>query len=205
MGPAPRKNLVIRDKIPEGLRFRSRVGGMTLKWKLGDLNPKEEKKITYSLQTTRTGSFTMSARLYAEKKEVHKVDCTTTVVAPDLTFSIKGPCVMRLQTSGTYTIAVSNKGSASAFKVRVVESIPDLFDYISSSPKGVWKGGEGGAPATVTWDFEELPAKANREIQVELRAKKAGMAWNSARLTSNTDRPPRIDPLIAEAGTKVHQ
>lgn len=204
-GDAVAKDVMIRDTIPAGLQFKDRDPNTpyTLKWQLGDLQPKEERKITYALNAVTVGSHTNTAKAYVKNKEVHKANFTTTVVAPEVKLTKSGPRLMYLHRSASYVIKIENNGNGPALDLVVTDSLPEHLDFIAAEPRGILKPAKDNVLASITWKFDQIPAKSAMEIKLELRAKKRGQCVNSVKLISTSDRPPKIAPMSAEVSTKI--
>ena len=85
----------------------------------------------------------------------------------------------------------------------LVDTLPKFFDYVSSSPKGIFKPGKGEELSTLTWKFAEIPANKELEIKLVLRANTVGRCTNSAKLRSDSQEPPEIIPLDASCDTNI--
>lgn len=199
-GNAAAQNVVIKDRIPPGMRCQGKDEGMYLVWNVGTLAPNQEYAITYSTEGINTGSFKNIAQAFVKDKVVHTADWTTNVVAPTLEITKTGPRLVFLHKSIDYKITIENKGDGSALDVTVIDTIPAEMDYISSTPAGIFKGRE--KPATATWKFPEIKAGSKIEIALTLHGKLVGRCKNIAKMFSSTD-PLLREPLTAEAQTQI--
>lgn len=208
-GSAVAREVVVRDEIPEGFEFvsssgKSKMSPMTFRWDIGDMQPGQEKVITYSLRGKQVGAHTNVASAIVRGEVVHRAEFITTVVAPRLRVVKNGPRLMYLHRTAEYVIQIFNEGNGSALDVEVVDTIPDALDYINATPRGMLRQPTEDRPlATVTWKLPEIPANSTVEIKLELRAKKRAECVNTVRVISNSTRPPVVPPLTAEVATRI--
>lgn len=199
-GNAAAQNVVVKDRIPPGMRCQGKDEGMYLVWNVGTLNPNQEYTIPYSTEGIKTGSYKNVAQAFVKDKVVHTADWTTNVVAPTLEITKVGPRLVFLHKGVSYKITIENKGDGSAQDVTVIDTIPAEMDYISSNPAGIFKGRE--KPATVTWKFPEIKAGSKLEIELTLHGKITGRCKNVVKMFSSTD-PLLQTPITAEAQTQI--
>ncbi len=198
-GKAFAKNVVLRDKIPAGMKYNNSIEGMVLRWDLGDLAPDETRKITYTLGTIGTGIFTAQAELYVNEEFKYQLCFTTKVVAPDLKLKIEGALICYLNKNVSYAVTVNNDGDGSAKEIQIVYTVPDSLEYIESSPRGIFNPKKEDNPATVLWRMESIAPKTKIELFLKLRGKNLGRVANNVKLSSETSEPPAIIPLEAFA------
>lgn len=91
------------------------------------------------------------------------------VIVPSLDVELSGPGVRYVDRKATYTVRVTNRGQVPASNVTVTESIPPGFTFVAAA------GGRHSPTAqTVSWFLGELAPGQARQLQVELKAVKAG-------------------------------
>ena len=204
-GNALARDVFIRDLIPAGMKFREITDGTGLRWNVGEMTPKSSRTFRYTLETIKTGVFTNEAQVYMKHKEgaVHKAFCKTVVVAPILKLTKQGQPVVFLNKPASYDITVVNEGTGSGKNLILVDRLPKQLDYISSTPRGVFRPGRGDQLATITWKIGDLEPKKQRVINLQVRANSIGRCRNSVKLTSETAEPPQIIPLEAHADTNI--
>ena len=76
------------------------------------------------------------------------------VIAPALEIAISGPSRRYLERQATYTVSVSNPGTAPAKDVEVVTHLPKGLQFVKADNSGHYDP----ATHTVSWSLEELPA-----------------------------------------------
>ena len=217
------KDVVIRARIPAGLKYRDRIDETNLKWVFEILEPNATRIILYTVGTTRSGVFTGTAEVYIKDKIISNGVVITKVIAPDLQLAVTGPRICYLHKPLAYTITITNTGNASAKNVNITNIIPANLDYISSTPPrkvgislpndslfkdgiaqhAAFKPAVGERLSTLTWKLEEVAPQQKVEIKLDLRAKEKGRCRNTAKLFCDTDLPPTVMPLEAWAETDI--
>ena len=170
-GSAPARNVIVKDQIPAGFKYRGRdTGKFALKWNVGTLQRNEERSFDYVLQTQKEGDFVNVAQAVSGGKVVHEARFTTKVVNPNITVKKRASGrVIFLNKSVEFTITVKNEGSGDARGVNVVDTLPSQLEYISSEPQGAFRPGRGEQLATVTWQFPKLAAGESIDIKLTAR------------------------------------
>ena len=204
-GTGPATNVVVRDKIPAGMKYKTRVNGMTLRWKLGTIPAQGKKSIRYTLDTPKVGTFDNTAKVYMGRKhEVrHKTELRTRVVAPVLKITKDAPRLTILHRAITCTITITNEGDAPARNLKIIDTLPRLLDYIRSTPRGVYRKGKKDTLSTVTWKIPEIKANSKVVIKLMARAKLTGRCRNGVKLISNDPELPVIPTKEAFANIKI--
>ncbi len=180
------RNVVIQDNIPQGMSYKGKETGFSLKWPaIPELAPGEERKIAYRLQTVRTGSFENEALVIVGDKTVHKDTFVTKVVAPgiEVTKEVNQRLIF-LHKNAEFEITVTNKGTGTAFDVNVLDTIPKELDYISSSPQGIYQPSAGDQLASIRWKLGDLAPDKKVTLKLSLRGKLIGTCTNTVKVTS---------------------
>jgi len=204
-GNAVARDVFIRDAIPAGMKYRNITDGTTLRWNIGELPPGQSKTFTYTLETPTVGTFINEAFVFMKNKQgaVHKVTHKTRVVAPDIKLTKKGSSLIFLNKPANYTIVITNDGDGSAKEMVLVDTLPKHLDYITSTPRGVFRPAKDNQLATLTWKLGDIPAKKEITIDLQVRANQTGRCTNSAKLRSDSQEPPAIQPLEASCDTNI--
>ncbi|WP_372370990.1 hypothetical protein [Candidatus Uabimicrobium sp. HlEnr_7] len=186
-GSAPARNVVVRDNVPAGFKYRGRdTGKFSLKWNVGTLQRGEERSFDYVLLTQKEGEFTNIAQAVSGGKVLHEARFVTRVVNPQITVKKRASSrFIFLNKQVTFKITVKNEGSGEARGVDVVDSLPSQLEYISSEPQGSFRPGRGGQLATVRWQFPKLDAGESIEIKLVARGiEKVARCINVVKVTS---------------------
>lgn len=198
------KDVVLRDKIPAGLKFRDRTEGLTMKWDLGDLEPGQSRKVTYTVESSKAGVFENEAMVYSPKDKLqHRTALKTKVSGPDLKIVMEGPGRVFLNKPVSFKISVSNAGDVPVKDVDVTCMLPDSMDYVESAPRGVYSLKKGDDSAKVTWSSGEVEPGKAAGIEVTVRARKTGPCTLSAKLVCRSREFPALVPLEAVVNYRV--
>jgi len=137
-GDAPARDTVLTDTVPAGLEFTSAsdggsfAGGLVT-WRMGTLEPGASKKVTVTLKPLSAGTV----------KNVATAKAFCTEASADTTMPIKGvPAILLecvddpdpIEVGGqvTYTIVVTNQGSADCTNIVIDCTLPNEQEYVSS-------------------------------------------------------------------------
>lgn len=206
-GNAVAKDVFIRDEVPAGMEYRGKVDGFNLKWVVGELNPSQDIKYSYTVRAIQTGTFVNTAKVFLRNREVHKAECQTKVIAPDLKLTKEGSLRIYLGKPAEYTINVVNDGNAVAKEMVLVDTLPKELEYISSEPRGIFKPAKGEELATVTWRLGDLAPGTTTTIKLQTRAVSSAtnilVCRNTVKLRSDSPELPQIQPLEAFAETTI--
>jgi uncharacterized repeat protein (TIGR01451 family) len=176
-GDGEARDTVLVDTIPDGMTFVSasdggQVSGNTVTWTLGTLAPEESRDVSLTLKAAAMGSMrnVASARAYCAEGSDDAVTEISGIAAILLeVVDVEDP--IEIGQNETYTITVTNQGSAVGTNIRVVCTIPDEQEYVSS---------DGPTQATVEGQkvtFEPLPQlapKAEAVFQVVTKGRQTG-------------------------------
>ena len=177
-GDAPAGNLVVEDRIPAGTRFVSasnggKVEAGKVRWNLATLMPNRSRKVSVTLMPDREGKVTNAATATAKCAEGMRASASTIVSGIPAVLleviDIDDPVEVGNQT--TYMITATNQGSSTGTNIRIICTLEDNQQYISSS------GATRGRVADKTVTFEPLSTlapKAQATWRVTVKAVKTG-------------------------------
>jgi uncharacterized repeat protein (TIGR01451 family) len=139
-GDGPAQNTTIEDVVPPGVTgieatSGSQFSGSKLVWDLGTLEPNASKKVRVSFTPTREGEVlaTATASAYCAEPVTDSIRTIVTgIAAPHLeVVDLEDP--VEIGGTTTYVITVTNEGSAADNNVRLVCSLDDKVQYVSSA------------------------------------------------------------------------
>ena len=164
------KDVMIRAKIPAGMKCKDRSDGFVLRWNLGSLAGKERKVVYCHLNATKVGSFENIGIVCANGKARNKAKIRIRVIAPILKITIDNPRIVFCHRAITSTVTIINEGDASARNLKIIATLPRKVDYIRSTPRGLYRKGKRGKLSTVTWKIPEMKAGSKKIIRFMHRA-----------------------------------
>lgn len=188
-GDAACDNTVVSAPVPAGAAFVSATGGGTLTgntvvWNAGTISASGGKR-TVSMTVKPNGVGTLRAAATAECVCAEQVadGCETDVqgIPAILLEVVDNPDPIRIGDSVTYTITVTNQGSATARNIKVVCDIPGEETYVSAS--GATNGSAAGQKVTFA-PLATLAPQATATFRVVVKANAAGNVRFKTSMTS---------------------
>jgi uncharacterized repeat protein (TIGR01451 family) len=176
-GDSAARDTVLTDTVPSGMQFVSateggQFGGGMVTWRLGTMEPGASRKVSVTLNASAAGSPKNVAKATANCAEDEAAaEMSIKGVPAVLLECVDSPDPVELGTATTYTITVTNQGSADATNVKVVAEVQPEADYVSST------GATPGTAAGRTITFGAIPVlapKAAASWQVTVKAVKPG-------------------------------
>lgn len=204
-GDAPAKDLIVEDQLPAGVKFVSASDGGKasagkVRWNLGTLMPDKSRKVSVTVMPSEAGTLTNVVSATATCAEGVRASVKTSVAGIPAVLleviDIDDPVEVGSQT--TYVITATNQGSATDTNIKIVCTLEDNEQYVSSS--GATRGSLAGNVVT----FEPLPSlrpKAQSTWRVTVKALKAGDVRFTA--VMNTDQLTR--PVQETEATHLYE
>ncbi|MFN0131137.1 MAG: hypothetical protein ACKVW3_01170 [Phycisphaerales bacterium] len=167
-------NTTVSVPLPDGATFvRASAGGAAagnaVNWNLGTVAPGETKTIELVTKATTIRSFAFNATVKCVCAEAKTAGCTTSAagIPAILVETTDDPDPIEVGTETTYTIIVTNQGTAADSNVKVICAIPDGLQFVSAG------GATAGSAAGQTITFAPVPTlapKAKVTWTVKVRA-----------------------------------
>ncbi len=185
-GAAPLRNVVVNDELPPGLEFVSGKpepnAEKPLTWKLGDVPPRQTRRIEYQAIAKQTGTFRNHAKVTAAGGASVTDSAAVMVGEPKLKISISGPQRRLVNRPIPYHITVGNLGSVPLTNVQVSDELPPGgVDFVSADSGGRREGG------FVRWSLGTLSPGEVRALHLVLRAPQSGYCWNQVKVQADHD------------------
>ncbi len=182
--------------LPAGATFQSATQGGTagpqgVTWNLGSLPAGETKTIALTFNPTAMTSYAFTATANCPCANSVNTTCQTVVegIPAMLLNGSDDPDPVQVGQTVTYTLTVTNQGSAPLTNIRLVGTMEDSMEFV---------GDTGPGKATVNGLTVTFPAVARLDAQqritytVVVRAKKAGQVQFRAEAVSNEITRPLI-------------
>ncbi|MDD3469511.1 MAG: hypothetical protein PHE53_05960, partial [Thermoguttaceae bacterium] len=192
IGTGTAKNVFLFEQVPSGLRH---VAGDQLENQLGDLRPGESREVELSLTATGVGPIDnmVSVRgdggLTAEK--THKIE----ILAPALDVAATGAKRRFLKRETTYTLSISNPGTADATGVAFSTVLPMGVEFVRTNNEGAYDV----QTRTVHWALETLPAGETGDVELVVLPTEAGeKALRICGAASNVTTVEKQMPILIE-------
>jgi uncharacterized repeat protein (TIGR01451 family) len=165
-------DVIVRDVVPEGATLvraepAPQVSGRDLTWKFSEMDAGQSKDIKVWLKPEREGRIGSCATVFALSRA-----CAYGIVGkPSLALTKTGPATATLGADISYTITVSNPGSAIARGVVVSDEIPEGLAHASGQK-------------SLTFNIGDLAPGQSRTQTVLLKGTKRGRHCNTAAASS---------------------
>jgi uncharacterized repeat protein (TIGR01451 family) len=188
--------------VPEGLTVKSaansgQVAGNKISWDLGSLAANASQKVSATFVAPNGGNFQFSPAAKGTCAKLVSSSCQTRVVgvAAILLEKADDPDPVGVGETTTYTVKITNQGSADDNNVRMVVIIADELVPVSATSDGAISG------QTVT--FPAVPRLAPKEaVTYKIVAKGAKAGDGRTRFELNSDM--LSSPVTAQESTHVY-
>jgi uncharacterized repeat protein (TIGR01451 family) len=184
-GPAPRAT--IRAQLSDGLLHSQ---GVVIEAPLENLPAGETKIVMLKVAAAKPGLQWCQIGVTAEGSPDATSKASTNVVEPMLVVKQTGPAKCLVRAEPTYTIELSNPGTAATDPVLLHSVLPEGFDWINQASDGGSCTGR-----TVTWRLPALSAGSNRSVTLKLRASAATDPQGSLLRTVAQAGPVTVTPV----------
>jgi uncharacterized repeat protein (TIGR01451 family) len=171
VGQSAAHQVVVEDQVPKGTQLtgtipRGEMAESRLVWRLGVLQPGEEKKIAVRVIPTQEGQIGSVAKV----SFVAEVAARTVVAAAKLDLEFTGPASAIVGDPVTYHFKLSNTGTGDAAKVYLRNILPEGLNH----PDG----------NDLEYEVGTLKAGEVKELDLTVNATKAGEFTNKAILSA---------------------
>jgi uncharacterized repeat protein (TIGR01451 family) len=174
--------VVLEERVPPELRHPE---GDLLEYTVGDLPPRESRQLELTLVADAPG---LAANVLCAMADANlQVEQRTEiqVLAPELDLALQGPKRRFLEREATYTLSLSNPGTAPARNVELIAYLPPGLEFIEANNYGQYEA----ASRAVYWNLEELPVteRGGQPGQVRLITKPVEAGEQTLRFTCTAE------------------
>ena len=200
-GDAVLNDVVVTDLAPDPTSIvvaeGASVSGKTATWRLASLRPGEGRTFTVSLTSRQAGEWCNGASVVAAGGLRDSAQACTLWrgVSALLLEKSDNPDPIQVGETTTYTVRVTNQGTADDTDVKVVVEFPKEITPVSADNGGVVKGSTVTFPA-----FPRLAPKQSFEYHVTAK----GASVGDARVTFIRTSKDIPAPTTAEESTRVY-
>ncbi len=195
-GSGTATNVVLEEHVPAAMKH---AGGSELELDIGTLKPGESRELDLALKAEHAGKVLNNLTARGDGGLRADAKCEFEVVAPGLAITVEGPAKRYLERPATYTVSVSNPGTAPAKEVELVANLPRGVKFVKADHEGTYDA----ASHSVYWSLEELPAQEKGAVTIttlpieqgEHKLKVAGKT--KAGLTDSKEQPITIEGVAA--------
>jgi uncharacterized repeat protein (TIGR01451 family) len=158
-GTGAATGVVIEEDVPPGL---SHASGTELEYEVGTLRPGESVRRELTLRADKAGVIKNTIVVRGDGNLAAQHQINVEVIAPQLQVGITGPKRRFLERPATYTVSVSNPGTAAARDVELVAYLPRGMKFVDTDAHGTYDPQQH----CVFWNLEELPASKAGNVKL---------------------------------------
>jgi uncharacterized repeat protein (TIGR01451 family) len=192
VGRTTAHQVIVEDSVPRGSMLKGTIPEAELDpadkhliWRIGTLNPGEDRLIRVQIVPTEPGEIGSVATV----RFVGRISARTVITAPKVKLEMNGPLETAVGDVPVYRFRVSNHGDGDASNVLVKSAIPNLFSHPSGSE--------------LEYDVGALQPGQTREFQLALSAVKAGQAATSVSVLSGGQEHDRVSADVVVLASRL--
>jgi uncharacterized repeat protein (TIGR01451 family) len=160
-------DVVVNVKLPEGLEHPR---GKNVEMGIGSLGPNETRELRLPLSAIAGGDALLVVEARGSSNLIQRAQALVKIAAPKLSVEIAGPGLRYVGRHAQFAITVTNDGVAATDNVRVVELVPEGFEFIKADRNGKFDTTSG----SVSWFIGHLEAGQSTQVALELAARQIG-------------------------------
>lgn len=159
--------VVLEEVVPPCFQH---AAGATLEYRVGTLKPRDSRELPLTLSAKKPSEVTNVVTVRADGDILVEERTPLSIIAPALQIAMQGPRRRFLDRDATYTVAVSNPGTAPAHEIELVTFLAEGMEFVSADSAGQYD------PQTraVYWLLDELPPNEMGSVTVTARPTKPG-------------------------------
>jgi uncharacterized repeat protein (TIGR01451 family) len=190
VGTSEARDVVVEDRIPRGTKLsgtmpRAELTGKRLIWRMGNIGPNDQRKISIKVIPLEAGEIGSIATV----NFVSEAAAETVVTAPRIEFELSAPKDVRLGQSVPFHFKVRNVGTGEARGIMIRDLIPEGLSH--------------GQGSDLEYEVGRLPAGKSRELTLDLKAVKIGPTVNRAVVVGEGGLSVKAEAAIEVSGSKV--
>jgi uncharacterized repeat protein (TIGR01451 family) len=151
------------------------------------------------MKAVKAGRFVNA--LYARGEGAAQAECKTEmeVIAPALELAIEGPKRRFLDRQATYTVTVSNPGTAAAKQVQLLTHLPPGLKFVEANNAGQYDA----QARSVHWLLEELPANEMGQVTLTVLPVEAGEQPVQVESTADRGLSAKREQMVVVEGVSA--
>jgi uncharacterized repeat protein (TIGR01451 family) len=162
-GSGTASRVLLQARFSDGL---SHSQGQMIEAEIANLAAGETRTLTLEAVGTRSGPQQCFLSAVADASPPESAKAGVTLVEPMLVVKQGGPVRCLVKGEPTYSLELSNPGTAATDPIQVWAALPAGFEFVSATDGG----GFTEANRSVGWKLPGLPAGATKSVSMKLRA-----------------------------------
>lgn len=192
-GSGTANNVVLTENVPAELKHNA---GNELELEIGSLKPGEGRDLELTLTAAKAGQVVNLLSAHGDDNLRAEDRTELDVLAPALKLALTTPKKRYLERKATFTIGVSNPGTAVAKDVELVATLPKGMKFVEANNLGQYDS----AAQTVRWSLEELPPQETGSVSVTAIPLEPGTHKLQVRAVARQGLSDNVEETVAVDG-----
>ncbi|MBL9090896.1 MAG: DUF11 domain-containing protein [Planctomycetaceae bacterium] len=158
-GTGAATGVYLTEVVPSGMEH---AAGGELEYEIGDLQPGETRELELALRAVKAGGCTNVIHGKGDGRVAAETKTQFEIVAPALAVDIEGPKRRFLDRQATYTVSLTNPGTAAAREVELATYLPRGMQFVDADNHGEYDQ----ETHSVRWLLEELPPQQRGTVSL---------------------------------------
>lgn len=202
-GDSPAANVVVTDRIPNGIDFLSADNsgsrqGNQIVWRVGTLEPGKSQVVTAKFRCNKIGKFKNSATVSYCADMSDECELEVKGIPAILLECVDNPDPIEINSNVTYSIDVTNQGSAVGTNIVIVCTLPSEQRFVSAD--GPTKATADGQTIRFA-PIQSLAPKAKAVYRVTVKGVGEGDVRFRVEMTSDQIG----EPVMETESTNIYQ
>ena len=185
--------VVLTENVPAELKH---AAGPELEFEVGSLRPGESRDLELTLTAAQAGHIVNLLTAQADNNLQTEDRAEFDVLAPALKLGVTGPKRRFLERNATFTVSITNPGTAPAHDVQLAATLPRGMKFVDANNMGQYDA----ATNTVYWSLEELPPQETGKVTVTAVPQQPGEMKLQARARAQQGLSDSIEETVSVDG-----
>jgi uncharacterized repeat protein (TIGR01451 family) len=179
-GTGTAHNVKVEARLSDGLEHRS--PGERLIMDVGSLSPGETRSVRLPLSAIKGGQQSIGVTATSSSDASATTSTQLNVIAPSMKIAIDGPALRYKGRNAKYTLTVTNDGSVANNNVRIAQTVPEGFKFVSADHSGKFET----STKNVQWFVGRLEPGQNVQVSCDLSPVAMGDFSHTASVLSDS-------------------
>ena len=189
VGSGPAEDVVLEENVPPQL---SHPAGNQLEYGIGRLAPGETRRLSLPLKGETPGIAVNRMTVRGAGDLTDSKEIAVEVIAPELHVAIEGPRRRYVEREATFTVRVSNRGTAPSNNIGLRLHLPKGLKFVGTGPQGRYDPGTH----SVTWSLDQLSPQEAGDVTVKAMPVEAGEQVLRLEATAPLGQQPKAEHVV---------